>query len=114
MKLVYIAGPYRAETTKEVAINISNAKLVRALATHRGWFPVIPHANTGHMEESVSRPDQFWLNGTMEMMRRCDAVLLCPGWATSSGTKAEIREAQALGIPIYEHYTELPPITCSM
>lgn len=84
------------------------------MATHKGWFPVIPHSNTGHLDKKAKRPDEFWLEGTMEMMRRCDAVLLCPGWTTSSGTKAEIREAQALGIPIYEHYTELPPVTCSM
>ncbi|QHJ72746.1 nucleosidase [Proteus phage P16-2532] len=54
MKLVYIAGPYRADTQEGVAENIRKAQVIGlSLATngHKlGVFPVIPHMNTAHFE----------------------------------------------------------------
>jgi len=44
--------------------------------------------------------DEFWLNGTLEMMRRCDGVLLIDGWTRSTGACEEQRQAAALGIPL--------------
>ena len=43
----------------------------------------------------------MWLEGDLEMLRRCDAVLVVPGWEKSSGTRAEIAEANACGIPVF-------------
>ena len=43
---------------------------------------------------------QFWLAGTLELMRRCDAVLVLPGYSFSEGTKGEIAEADRLGLPV--------------
>lgn len=70
---------------------------------------VIPHSNTGHLDDSCSLSEQYWLDATMELMRRCDAVVLCPGWQHSSGTLAEIAEAQRLGITVFYTDSELPP-----
>lgn len=125
MKLVYIAGPYRADTKEGVAENIRKAQVIGlSLATngHKlGVFPVIPHMNTAHFEThtlTVSQkfsafidpvPDEYWLQGTMALMEKCDAVLLTHPQAgiTSKGTRAEVMRAIELGIPVYDHINGL-------
>ena len=46
--------------------------------------------------------------GGVTLLRRSDAVVLCPGWEASSGTLAEIAEAERLLIPVYISADELP------
>lgn len=107
MRLVYLAGPYRAATVWGTHQNIQTALRIGAeiVAKFPGWYPVIPHANTAYMD-GVAR-DQYFLDGAMELMRRCDAVLVMPGWASSKGSIAEIAEAERLGLPVaywHDHF----------
>lgn len=60
---------------------------------------ICPHLNTANFDGIV--PDQNFLDGTMEMMRRCDLVVLLPGWGDSSGSIKEKSEADRLGTPTY-------------
>lgn len=107
--LIYVAGPYRAATREAIALNIDAARVIGISAAALGWFPVIPHANTAHMELDLPElGDEFWLRGTMEMMERCDAVVLVPGWESSAGTKGEMARADALRIPIFRTLDTLP------
>lgn len=99
MKLVYIAGPYRAATPWGVEQNIRAAEDVAVLVHKAGMFAVCPHANSRHMEGIAE--DAHFLAGTLEIMRRCDAVLLVPGWQRSEGSRAEVTEATAIGIPVF-------------
>lgn len=108
--LVYVAGPYRAASRDAIARNIAAARHIGLGAAALGWYPVIPHANTAHMEIDVpDRGDEFWLAGTLEMMERCDAVVLVKGWQKSCGTRGEIIRAKELGIPIFRSIDALPP-----
>lgn len=100
MKVVYIAGKYRAPTPWGVEQNIRAAEEVGARVIQAGHMPLIPHANTRHMEGLAD--DAFFLAGTMELLRRCDAVLLVPGWESSVGTRAEVIEANRLGLPVFD------------
>jgi hypothetical protein len=34
-------------------------------------------------------PDQFWLDGTLALMYKCDAALFVEGWKKSSGSRGE-------------------------
>lgn len=107
--LIYVAGRYRAPTREAVAANIEAARQVGIEAARLGWYPVIPHCNTAHMELATPEHcDQFWLSGTLELMTRCDAVVLVPGWERSEGTHAEIAEADRLSIPVYRSPDLLP------
>lgn len=109
MPVVYVAGPYRAKSQSGVDMNITAAKHIGLLAIRKGWAPIIPHANTQGLDlcdPTIS--DEFWLAATMELMRRCDAVVLVPGWEASSGTLAEIAEARRLSLPVIRDISSLP------
>ena len=119
MKLIYIAGPYRPYTCADgtwvgTPMNIRNAEvtavnLVNELG-HLGLFPVVPHLNTRDFENQVEQnDDQYFLDGTMAMLERCDAVLLTMPDAdeVSSGTKAEVHRAHQLGIQVYRSFDSL-------
>ncbi|MGY6214947.1 DUF7768 domain-containing protein [Methylolobus aquaticus] len=98
--LAYVAGPYRDRRgTYYVDQNIWAARQLAAGLWARGFTAVCPHLNTSHFDGLVS--DQAFLDGTLEMMRRCDLVVITSTWHTSAGTIGEIREALRLGIPVY-------------
>lgn len=119
MKLIYIAGPYRPYTCADgtwvgTPMNIRNAEvtavnLVNALGRY-GLFPVVPHLNTRDFENQVEQnDDQYFLDGTMALLERCDAVLLTMPDAdvVSVGTKAEVHRAHQLGIQVYRSFDAL-------
>lgn len=119
MKLIYIAGPYRPYTCADgtwvgTSMNTRNAEvtavhLVNELG-HLGLFPVVPHLNTRGFESQVKKnSDQYFLDGTMAILERCDAVLLTMPDAdvVSVGTKAEVHRAHQLGIQVYRSFDSL-------
>lgn len=105
MKVVYIAGPYRGATAWEVAENIRAAERVGIVVARCGMMPLIPHANTAHFDGELTA--EFWLAGTMELLRRCDAVAFTADWERSSGARAEEKEAGRLGLPCFFNQSEL-------
>ena len=107
MKLVYVAGAYRGRTHNDIAENIAAA---RAVATHLwslGYAVICPHLNSAFM--SGAAPEDVFLNGGLEMVRRSDLVVLTDGWAGSQGTAREIEEARKHGIPIFSDIEFVPP-----
>jgi hypothetical protein len=51
--------------------------------------------------------DEFWLNGTKELLRRCDAAITCHGWQASKGSVGEVLDAEARGQPVFHSVEEL-------
>ena len=99
-KLIYVAGHYRHEDPFRVEENIFRARQAGYQIALLGAMPVIPHANTAHYD--ALHDGQWWLDATLELMRRCDAVYLLPNWRGSNGTKGERAEALRLGLPVFE------------
>jgi hypothetical protein len=105
MKLVAIAGPYRAPCEFEVVQNIRRAEALAVRVWRAGAACICPHKNTAMFGGAAS--DSVWLNGALEMVRRSDAVLCVSGWEKSAGAKDEIELARRLGIPVFETFEEL-------
>lgn len=99
-RLAYVSGPYRAPTAWRRHQNIENAKTVGLDLLKMGYAVHVPHANTAHMDGEL--PDEAFLQADLTVLRRCDLIVLVPGWRASSGAKAEVEEARRLGIPVYE------------
>ena len=106
MKLIYVSGPYRDSTEWGRILNIRNAEMVAIECWQRGWAVICPHKNTEHFGGIL--PDQAWMDGDLEMIRRCDAMCMVEGWKTSEGAKLERAEAKRIGIPIYENAWKVP------
>ncbi|PWK30896.1 DUF1937 family protein [Pseudomonas sp. OV226] len=106
--VIYVAGPYRAATRELIAENIAVARSVAVSTARLGWFPICPHTNTAHFDDDLPDQDQFFLDGTMALMERCDAVVLINGWRYSAGTLGEVHRARELGIPIFACLEDLP------
>lgn len=106
MKVIYIAGRYRGPNAWAVEQNIRAAEEVAARVWAMGHVALCPHANARHMDGVAS--DEVFLAGTLELMRRCDAVLLVPNWRDSEGARAEVAEADRLGIPVFGRDADSP------
>lgn len=102
MKIIYFAGPFRADTAWGIEKNVRRVEEQAVLMVEKfGIMPLIPHANTRFFHGLGT--DELWLEGTMELMRRCDAIYMCPGWEQSDGSQAELAEAEVMGIPVFYH-----------
>jgi hypothetical protein len=107
MGIIYTAGPYRPGHGRTVADNIAVARKVAIELWRMGHFALCPHLNTANFEEDAELPDEYYLDGDLKALARCDAVVMLPTWTESEGAKGEHDYALARGIPIY-YYPDLP------
>ena len=106
MKAVYIAGPFRGPDSYAIHQNICRAEeLALRVWQTETMCALCPHLNTAHFQGAA--PDEVWLNGDLELLKRCDAVLLVPGWNKSTGTLAEIDFARQHCIPVFKTFEDL-------
>lgn len=113
MKIVYIAGPFRSSNPDGksnawgVQQNVMRA-MARALEVwRRGHAAVCPHSNTMFFQDADGCVDAVWLDGDIEILRRCDAVLTVEGWRQSKGATKEVELAKRWGKPVLETVDEL-------
>lgn len=105
MKVVYVAGPFRSSTPMGIARNVRAAEEASLDVWLAGAAALCPHLNTMNMDKSA--PDEVFLNGTMEFLKRCDAIYLLPTWKQSVGARAEYDYAVAAGIPAFHDLSDL-------
>lgn len=99
MKLVFVAGPYRSSSEWGVFKNIRNAETLALALWNMGLAVICPHKNTERFGGAA--PDQLWLDGSLEMVRRSDAVACVPNWEQSEGARGEVELARQSGIPVF-------------
>ena len=112
MKVVYIAGPFRGPNAWEIEQNIRRAEALALEVWRLGAVALCPH--TMNRFFSGAAEDHIWLNGDLELLTRCDAVLLAPNWRSSTGALAERDLAVFRGMPVFydlvqvEHWLTAP------
>jgi len=105
MLVIYIAGPFRAPNAWAIEQNIRRAEELALAVWLSGMAALCPHTNTRFFQGAAD--DAVWLDGDLELLTRCDAVLLVPGWERSQGATAERARAIEKGSPVFEDLDRL-------
>jgi len=100
-KVIYVAGPYRADTPWKVEQNVRRAEEAALYIWLSGAIALCPHTMTRNYDKTGT--DEMWIKGTKELLRRCDGVFLIYGWENSEGTMGELELADERGIPVFDN-----------
>lgn len=102
MKVIYVAGKYRGESEREVFDNIIHARSAALKLWNEGWAVICPHTNCMFMGSQMF--NNAFMEGDLEILKRCDAIYLLEGFIESVGAVMELGYAQGIGLEIlYEH-----------
>jgi hypothetical protein len=96
VKLVFLAGKFSGANAWEIACNTHRAEAVALQVAELGGMPVVPHSLGRSMFGTL--PEEFWRAGCLEVLGRCDGILLLPRWSDSTGACAEARHADKMGV----------------
>ena len=91
MKVAFISGPYRADTVRGIVENIQRAEAVALKYWRLGYAVICPHKNSALFDGAM--PDNVWLEGDIEMLMRCDVIVMMRDYKRSEGARAELKAA---------------------
>ena len=101
MKVIYIAGPYRAKTERGLVENIRKSEDAAIRLWKQGYAVICSHKNTAHLGGICE--EETFLNGDIEILKRCDVIYMLSNWRKSNGACEEVRIAAENNIKvIYE------------
>jgi hypothetical protein len=105
MQVVYVAAPFRGPHAWAIEQNVRLAESTGLEVARLGAMPLIPHTNTRFFHGTL--PDEFFIEGTLALMHKCDAALFVGNWQGSSGCMGEHRSCELRGIPKFYTLAEL-------
>ena len=105
--VVYVSGKYSGKTDEEAKLNIQKAKEAGQKLWELGYTAVVPHLNTfGFDNESKCRYNDY-VNGDLELLKRCNCLLMLDNWSDSTKARIERLEAIRHAIRTFESIDEL-------
>jgi hypothetical protein len=108
--LIYTAGPYSpsagAGTVEE---NIQRAREAALQLWEAGYTVICPHLNTANFEEEIDLQPKDYVDRDLEIVERCDAIVMLPKWQQSLGAVRELEHALANDVDVY-YWPEVPPL----
>ncbi len=102
--LIYIAGPYSPDNGMTIKDNISKAESYARKCWENNIPAICPQKNTAYMDDIM--PEYFYM-GDLDILERCDAVLMVDGWEKSFGARMERIHALRNNIPVFESFDGL-------
>lgn len=106
VRLVYVCGPITAKTREAHAANLERGRRAGFEVWGMGAMAIVPHLNSLKMYENGVDGAAIYL-GDLELMKRCDAVLVLDGWEASFGCNLEVSWAHHNGMPVFHTLIEL-------
>ena len=109
--IIYLATPIRPKNGKTLEENLRYAKSLALELWKKGHTVICPAANSDlpiSLADKEVEADR-WLKGDIEILLRCDALVVSPGWESSDGMKGEIAYAEMFGVPTF-YYPDLPEL----
>lgn len=99
-KIAYIATPYAGNIFKRIR-NIIYAKRITLEAIYIGYAPITPHLFlTRVLKDKREDERSLGLNIGLELMQRCDVMVVGAKYGISEGMRGEIQKAESRNIPI--------------
>lgn len=107
MKLVFICAPFRAGTALGIARNVAAAQEIALEVWKMGAAAYCPHLNTANFHRSL--PDEVFLDGHIEVLKRCDAILIVPdgNMSCTEGMRGEMRAAAEARVRAFDNLKRL-------
>ncbi len=112
MKIIYLIGPYRGESTEERDANILKARKAAIALWRKGYAVICPHLNTQRFDDLLDIPEERFLLGDIQFLLALWPNVSCallPGWEASSGSGLEQHVAVLIGLeikPLQEYLDE--------
>jgi len=101
MKLVYITGPNVGSSYHQTEAYITYAREWAERLARAGYAFYCPHLNTAHFDTiAPDVPETFWREMNLNILRRCDAALVVPGWDNDEATRRDAEYAERWGVPV--------------
>lgn len=103
MQLLYIVGPYYdPDRIHGIDRNVNRASAIALEAWRLGWAVICPQKNR-YPFHYANISCSVWHKGGIEIMLRCDAILLIPGWFHSAAARIEYNAALANGLGVFDY-----------
>ena len=87
-KVVFVSGPFRAETQWEILQNVRRAEEVSLRLIKQGYFPICPHTMSQNWQGVC--PDKVFLAWCIALLGISHAIYMMDGWMFSAGSKDEL------------------------
>lgn len=101
MKIAYICSPYRADDPATIRRNVNYAKELTRRAIKNYYAPITPHLYlTQALDDNDANERNVGLAAGIELLKKCDVLIVGNKYGISDGMRAEILEADALGLSI--------------
>lgn len=101
MRAIYVAGKYSAPNVIQVGDNMrAGWQACYNLLVNHGFAPFNPWADFDYLMFGPVPLETFYAYSLAQLERQ-EAVFVLPMWEKSTGTKAEIRHASLIGIPVF-------------
>jgi len=113
-RLIYITGPtdvfdphpYKRQKAVYANLDVIRETCKSIVTLRPGWLPVAPQLTFGEWLFEPWYPNHA-LPDCRELIGRCDAMLVLPGWEMSAVCAQEIRKMRDLNKPIYNNVSEI-------
>jgi len=105
MKIIYVSGPMSGATRWETEKNCRALQKVALRLMQEGWAPIVPCWMGDYISPTGFVDDrEFWekiiVGADCEVIKRCDAIMMCKNWTKSAGARKEWETATEAGIEI--------------
>lgn len=109
--LIYVAGPYSADTGRQRAFNVCRALEAGLAILEKGHWPFIPHLthffDKWHCWEGFEPAieAETYMQWDFVILRRCDGLLYL---SPSPGADRELELARQIGVPFWTSIEDVP------
>jgi hypothetical protein len=108
--IIYVAGPYTADTEEGKLANTEAAMKAGLEILGRNHHPFIPHLTHYFDQWALARlgsllPSSLYYEWDLAILEKCDALLYL---APSPGADKELERAQELGLVVFYSLREIP------